>query len=72
MTLQVKGALHGVPAEKVRRCVIAYEPIWAIGTGKTATAEQAGEVCSQHPRHRPQACTAPGSPAAFPSSTAAP
>lgn len=47
VTLQVKGALHGVPAEKVRRCIIAYEPIWAIGTGKTATAEQAGEVCSQ-------------------------
>ncbi|WP_305083948.1 triose-phosphate isomerase, partial [uncultured Oscillibacter sp.] len=36
----------GVPADKLRRCIIAYEPIWAIGTGKTATAEQAGEVCS--------------------------
>ena len=46
IALQVKAALHGVPAEKIRRCVIAYEPIWAIGTGKTATAEQAGEVCS--------------------------
>ena len=32
--------------ESLRRCIIAYEPIWAIGTGKTATAEQAGEVCS--------------------------
>ena len=42
---QVKAALYGVPAEKIRRCVIAYEPIWAIGTGKTATAEQAQEVC---------------------------
>ena len=31
---------------KLRRCIIAYEPIWAIGTGKTATAEQAGEVCT--------------------------
>ena len=46
IALQVKAALHGVPAEKLRRCIIAYEPIWAIGTGKTATAEQAGEVCS--------------------------
>lgn len=46
IALQVKSALFGVPAEKLRRCVIAYEPIWAIGTGKTATAEQAGEVCS--------------------------
>jgi len=42
---QVKAALSGVPAEKMRHVVIAYEPIWAIGTGKTATAEQAGEVC---------------------------
>ncbi|MBR2895717.1 MAG: triose-phosphate isomerase [Oscillospiraceae bacterium] len=46
ITLQVKSALAGVSAEKVRKCVIAYEPIWAIGTGKTATAEQAGEVCT--------------------------
>ena len=46
IALQVKTALYGVPAERLRRCIIAYEPIWAIGTGKTATAEQAGEVCS--------------------------
>ena len=46
ISLQVKGALYGVPADKLRRCIIAYEPIWAIGTGKTATAQQAGEVCS--------------------------
>lgn len=46
ITLQVKSILHGVPAEKMRHCVIAYEPLWAIGTGKTASAEQAGEVCS--------------------------
>ena len=46
IALQVKAALYGVPADKLRRCIIAYEPIWAIGTGKTATAEQAGEVCS--------------------------
>jgi triosephosphate isomerase len=42
--LQVKTALAGIPAEKMRHVVIAYEPLWAIGTGKTATAEQANEV----------------------------
>ena len=41
----MKCALAGVPADKMRHVVIAYEPLWAIGTGKTATAEQAGEVC---------------------------
>ena len=46
IALQVKSALAGVPAEKLRKCVIAYEPIWAIGTGKTATADQAEEVCA--------------------------
>ncbi|MCR5825803.1 MAG: triose-phosphate isomerase [Oscillospiraceae bacterium] len=46
IALQVKSALAGVPAEQMRRCVIAYEPIWAIGTGKTATGDQAAEVCS--------------------------
>lgn len=42
---QVKAALSGIDASQLRRCVIAYEPIWAIGTGKTATAQQAQEVC---------------------------
>ena len=46
IALQVKSALSGVAPEKVRKCVVAYEPIWAIGTGKTATAEQAAEVCT--------------------------
>ena len=45
IALQVKSALAGVSAEQMRRCVIAYEPIWAIGTGKTATSVQAQEVC---------------------------
>ena len=49
IALQVKSALSGVAAEQMRRCVIAYEPIWAIGTGETATPEQAEEVC-QHIR----------------------
>ncbi|MDR3206825.1 MAG: triose-phosphate isomerase [Oscillospiraceae bacterium] len=44
ITLQVKAALAGVPVEKLRQVVFAYEPIWAIGTGRTATAEQAAEV----------------------------
>ena len=47
ITLQLKAALAGVSAEKVRKCVIAYEPVWAIGTGRTATAEQAAEVCNE-------------------------
>ena len=44
--MQTKAALCGVSPAKVTDVVIAYEPIWAIGTGKTATAEQAAEVCS--------------------------
>lgn len=42
---QVKAALAGVSAEEVVRLVIAYEPIWAIGTGLAATAEQAQAIC---------------------------
>ena len=42
---QVKCALAGVSADKMRHVVFAYEPIWAIGTGKTATAAEAQEVC---------------------------
>lgn len=44
--MQVKIALNGVTADELKNVVIAYEPIWAIGTGKTATADQANEVCS--------------------------
>ena len=43
--LQIKSDLAGVAAADVANMVIAYEPIWAIGTGKTATTEQAQEVC---------------------------
>lgn len=42
---QIKLDLFDVSAEDVKKTVIAYEPVWAIGTGKTATAEQAEEVC---------------------------
>ncbi|MDX8044674.1 triose-phosphate isomerase [Gracilibacillus sp. S3-1-1] len=43
---QVKAALAGLSEEQVNQTIIAYEPIWAIGTGKTATSEQANEVCT--------------------------
>ena len=42
---QIKIAFLNVPADKAAEAVIAYEPIWAIGTGKVATTEQAQEVC---------------------------
>lgn len=42
---QIKKGLQNISAEEIERVVIAYEPIWAIGTGKTATSEQANEVC---------------------------
>ena len=43
--LQIKSDPAGVTADQVKSMVIAYEPIWAIGTGKTATSDQAQEVC---------------------------
>ena len=43
---QIKIAFQNVTAEQAKTAVIAYEPIWAIGTGKTATTEQAQEVCA--------------------------
>jgi triosephosphate isomerase len=42
---QLDAALDGLTAEQVQKAVIAYEPVWAIGTGKTATPENAQEVC---------------------------
>lgn len=41
---QVRGSLHGLSKEQMEETIIAYEPVWAIGTGKTATAEQAQEA----------------------------
>ncbi len=46
VSLQTKVALQGVTAEELSKIVIAYEPVWAIGTGLTATADQAEEVCA--------------------------
>ena len=63
-------ALDGLTAEQVEKIVIAYEPVWAIGTGKTATPEDAQEVCGairarlaelyggEHGRRRSASCTA--------------
>ena len=45
ISMQIKCDLEGISEDSFRKVVIAYEPIWAIGTGKTATPEQAEEVC---------------------------
>ena len=45
VSMQTKIALLGVDEEMMKNVIIAYEPVWAIGTGKTATADQADEVC---------------------------
>ena len=43
---QVRNALRDIPKEKAEKIVVAYEPIWAIGTGRTATPIQANQMCS--------------------------
>jgi triosephosphate isomerase len=43
--MQTKLDLQGVTAEEMKNVIIAYEPVWAIGTGLTATPEQAEETC---------------------------
>ena len=45
IAIQIKKAFANIEASDAKKVVVAYEPIWAIGTGKTATAEQAEEVC---------------------------
>lgn len=44
--MQIKIAFKGISADNAKKVVIAYEPIWAIGTGKTATPQEAEEVCA--------------------------
>lgn len=44
VTAQVKNVLYTLTAEEMAKVIVAYEPVWAIGTGKTATAEQAQEI----------------------------
>ncbi len=46
VAMQTKIALGGVSKDELSRIIIAYEPVWAIGTGRTATADQANEVCA--------------------------
>ncbi len=46
VAMQTKIALGGVSEEELSRVIVAYEPVWAIGTGRTATAAQANEVCA--------------------------
>lgn len=46
ITMQTQTALLGISAEDLKNVIIAYEPVWAIGTGETATPEQAQEVCA--------------------------
>ncbi len=46
VTAQLDGALAGVPTGNVQTIVVAYEPVWAIGTGKVATPDDAQEVCA--------------------------
>lgn len=47
ISMQVKAGLTGVSAEELQNVSVAYEPVWAIGTGKTATKELANEVCGE-------------------------
>lgn len=46
VSMQLKVALSGISADELENIIIAYEPVWAIGTGKTATSDQAEDVCA--------------------------
>ena len=68
---QLRRGLDGVTKEQAATIVIAYEPIWAIGTGEVATPEDAQEVCARDPHASSPSSTAATSPTACASSTAA-
>ena len=69
--MQTKIALAGVTADELKHVVIAYEPVWAIGTGQTATAEQANEICGVIREAVRAGSTATRRPTPSPFSTAA-
>lgn len=46
IALQLKTALSGINAKQMREIIVAYEPVWAIGTGQTASSEEAGSACA--------------------------
>ena len=68
---QVDGSLAGFTAEQVAGLVVAYEPVWAIGTGEVATPEDAQEVCAAIRGADRARCTATPPRTAYASSTAA-
>ena len=71
ITMQIKAGLQNVGEDKIRKMIIAYEPIWAIGTGKTATPNRPKRSARTSVRSS-ASCTARRSPARSPFSTAAP
>ena len=68
---QLNGSLAGLDAAGLRRVVLAYEPVWAIGTGVNATPEQAQQAHAYHSPDKSRSASARKRPAAFLSSTAA-
>ncbi len=71
MKKQVEESLFHLDAATVQKVVIAYEPVWAIGTGKTATAQQAQDMACCDPQSTLPPNTASLLPMPFPYSTAA-
>jgi triosephosphate isomerase len=68
---QVRGAFQGIPADQLTNIVVAYEPIWAIGTGRSASGEQANTIIGRAVRGVLAALTAKKTRKKYASSTAA-